>query len=114
MVLVRFPMSTFLQTWGVKVVCGSPYNMIISLHTSDVYERNLFGAHQGLSSRASHKTVILATNQLQFVAMADVVVVMKDGAAAEVGSYSQLMAAGGLFTALMKEAQVTDMMLHDR
>ena len=50
--------------------------------------------------------MVLATNQLQFVSMADLVVVMRDGAAVEVGSYSELMAAGGTFTALMKEAQV--------
>jgi ABC-type multidrug transport system fused ATPase/permease subunit len=53
------------------------------------------------------KTVVLATNQLQFVSMADVVVVMRAGAAVEVGSYSELLNAGGLFTALMKEAQVS-------
>jgi hypothetical protein len=52
------------------------------------------------------KTVVLATNQLQFVSMADVVVVMRGGAAVEVGSYNELMAAGGVFAALMKEAQV--------
>lgn len=53
------------------------------------------------------KTVVLATNQLQFVSMADVVVVMRAGAAVEVGSYAELLNAGGLFTALMKEAQVS-------
>jgi hypothetical protein len=52
------------------------------------------------------KTVVLATNQLQFVSMADVVVVMRGGTAVEVGSYADLLAAGGVFAALMKEAQV--------
>lgn len=52
------------------------------------------------------KTVVLATNQLQFVSMADLVVVMRGGSAVEVGSYAELMAAGGVFAALMKEAQV--------
>lgn len=49
---------------------------------------------------------MLATNQLQFVSMADLVIVLRDGAAAEVGTYPELLAAGGAFTALMKEAQV--------
>ena len=53
------------------------------------------------------KTVVLATNQLQFVSMADVVVVMRGGTAVEVGSYPELLAAGGVFAALMKEAQVS-------
>jgi hypothetical protein len=52
------------------------------------------------------KTVVLATNQLQFVSMADVVVVMRGGTAVEVGTYLKLMSAGGVFAALMKEAQV--------
>lgn len=52
------------------------------------------------------KTVVLATNQLQFVSMADVVVVMRGGSAVEVGGYTELIAAGGVFAALMKEAQV--------
>jgi ABC-type multidrug transport system fused ATPase/permease subunit len=57
---------------------------------------------QGLAG----KTVVLATNQLQFVSLSDLVVVMRGGAAVEVGSYSELLAAGGAFAALMKEAQV--------
>lgn len=52
------------------------------------------------------KTVVLATNQLQFVSMADVVVVMRGGTAVEVGTYPELISAGGVFAALMKEAQV--------
>jgi hypothetical protein len=40
--------------------------------------------------------------------MADLVVVMRGGAAVEVGSYGELLAAGGVFAALMKEAQVSD------
>lgn len=51
--------------------------------------------------------MVLATNQLQFVSMADVVVVMRGGTAVEVGSYPELLAAGGVFAALMKEAQVS-------
>ncbi|WIA43760.1 hypothetical protein OEZ86_010184 [Tetradesmus obliquus] len=54
------------------------------------------------------KTVVLATNQLQFVSLSDLVVVMRGGCAVEVGSYSQLLAAGGAFAALMKEAQAED------
>lgn len=50
--------------------------------------------------------MVLATNQLQFVSMADLVVVMRGGTAVEVGTYPDLIAAGGVFAALMKEAQV--------
>lgn len=51
-------------------------------------------------------TVILATNQLQYTSMADLVVFMKDGRVAEAGPYQQLLNAGGGFAALMKETQV--------
>ena len=54
------------------------------------------------------KTVILATNQLQFVPMCDVVVVMKGGQLAEVGGYQDLMAKGGVLAALMKETTVSN------
>ena len=50
---------------------------------------------------------MLATNQLQFVPMCDVVVVMKGGQLAEVGNYQDLMAKGGALAALMKETTVS-------
>ncbi len=50
--------------------------------------------------------MLLATNQLQFVAMADMVLFMRDGRITEAGSYQGLLDAGGEFAALMKEAQV--------
>lgn len=63
-------------------------------------------AQQAIKQVLSDKTVVLATNQLQFVSMADQVVVMRGGTAVEVGGYAELLAAGGVFAALMKEAQV--------
>ncbi|KAF6252635.1 hypothetical protein COO60DRAFT_504509 [Scenedesmus sp. NREL 46B-D3] len=64
-------------------------------------------AQGALKRGLAGKTVVLATNQLQFVSLADLVVVMRGGTAVEVGSYSELLAAGGAFAALMKEAQKT-------
>lgn len=53
------------------------------------------------------KTVVLATNQLQFVEDADTVLYMKDGRVAEAGTYHELMAIpGGVFAALMAESKV--------
>ena len=49
---------------------------------------------------------MLATNQLQFVQSADLILLTKAGRVAESGTYSSLMAAGGAFAALMREAQV--------
>ncbi len=52
------------------------------------------------------KTVVLATNQLQFVADADLILYLADGQIAESGTYDELISAGAGFAALMKEAQV--------
>jgi len=54
-----------------------------------------------------HKTVVLATNQLQFVEDTDLVLFLKDGAIAEAGTYAELVAKeGGAFATLMSEAKV--------
>lgn len=52
------------------------------------------------------KTVVLATNQLQFVASADKVLYIAGGRILESGTYADLLLAGGPFAAMMKEAQV--------
>lgn len=52
------------------------------------------------------KTVVLATNQLQFVSAADKVLYISGGRVVESGSYVELLAAGGPFAAMMREAQV--------
>lgn len=52
------------------------------------------------------KTVVLATNQLQFVSAADKVLYISGGRVVESGSYADLLAAGGPFAAMMREAQV--------
>ncbi|PNW84295.1 hypothetical protein CHLRE_04g228650v5 [Chlamydomonas reinhardtii] len=53
------------------------------------------------------KAVVMATNQLHFVRQADIVVVLsrEGGRVAECGPPAQLLAAGGAFAALMKEAE---------
>ncbi|MEW5311484.1 MAG: hypothetical protein WDW38_003194 [Sanguina aurantia] len=52
------------------------------------------------------KTVVLATNQLQFVASADTVLYIAGGRILEAGTYADLLLAGGPFAAMMKEAQL--------
>lgn len=52
------------------------------------------------------RTVILATNQLQFVQDADQVLFMSGGKVAEQGRFQALMSAGGQFAGMMKEVQV--------
>ncbi|MEW5304006.1 MAG: hypothetical protein WDW36_006649 [Sanguina aurantia] len=54
------------------------------------------------------KTVVLATNQLQFVASADTVLYIAGGRILEAGTYADLLLAGGPFAAMMKEAQVEE------
>ncbi len=49
------------------------------------------------------RTVVLATNQLQYVRQADVALYLAGGKVAEAGPPGQLMAAGGAFAALMAE-----------
>lgn len=49
------------------------------------------------------RTVVLATNQLQYVRQADVALYLAGGKVAEAGPPEQLMAAGGAFAALMAE-----------
>jgi len=59
-----------------------------------LFEKCITGIFKG-------KTVILATNQLQFLPSVDRIVVLKLGKIEEVGSYSDLYAKGGEFKALM-------------
>mmetsp|Transcript_7887 Transcript_7887/g.22525 ORF Transcript_7887/g.22525 Transcript_7887/m.22525 type:complete len:1670 (-) Transcript_7887:66-5075(-) len=62
---------------------------------------------RGIKGYLKRKTVVLVTNQLQFVDDADIILYMKDGKIAEKGTYEELMALeGGLFAALMSEAKV--------
>lgn len=48
------------------------------------------------------KTRILVTHQLQFVHLADIIVVLKDGEISEMGSYEQLMHSGQEFRNLIQ------------
>ncbi|CAD7704333.1 unnamed protein product, partial [Ostreobium quekettii] len=66
-----------------------------------VFNKCIVGLHKG-------KTRVLVTNQLQYVSSADMVVFMSDGKVAEVGPYSELMAAGKGFARMMAEAQVEE------
>ena len=52
------------------------------------------------------KTVILVTNQLQFVSPADIAIFMGSGKIAEIGTYSKLMSNGQQFAQLMSQAEV--------
>lgn len=54
----------------------------------------------------SHKTRILVTNQLQFVAGSDQVLFMADGRIEEAGTYTELMKAEKGFAKLMQQAEV--------
>lgn len=51
------------------------------------------------------RTRVLVTNQLQFTRHADMVVYMQDGRTQEVGTYEQLMSAGGGFAKLMAQTE---------
>jgi ABC-type transport system involved in cytochrome bd biosynthesis fused ATPase/permease subunit len=48
------------------------------------------------------KTRILVTHQLQYVHLADMIVVLKDGEISEMGSYEQLMHSGKEFQNLIQ------------
>jgi ABC-type multidrug transport system fused ATPase/permease subunit len=55
------------------------------------------------------KTRILVTHQLQYLAAADQVIVLRDGGVAECGTYAELMARRGLFASLIdKFVNTTD------
>ena len=57
------------------------------------------------------KTVVLTTNQLQFVQAADLVLfVAQPGGIREAGTYEELIAAGGAFATMMREVQVRSML----
>ncbi len=59
-----------------------------------------------MQSLLAGKTVVLATNQLQYTALADEVFMMRRGCVVESGPPQELLEAGGDFAALMKETQV--------
>lgn len=59
-----------------------------------------------LMGELREKTVILVTNQLQFVSPADIAIFMGSGKIAEIGTYSELMSNGQQFAQLMSQAEV--------
>ena len=59
-----------------------------------------------LMGELREKTVILVTNQLQFVSPADIAIFMGNGKIAEIGTYSELMSKGQQFAQLMSQAEV--------
>ncbi|KAJ3112059.1 hypothetical protein HDU96_004984 [Phlyctochytrium bullatum] len=60
-----------------------------------IFEKCIKGALGG-------KTRLLVTHQLHFVPQCDIVITMKDGQIAEMGSYQSLMKANGEFASLMR------------
>ncbi|KAJ3109242.1 hypothetical protein HDU96_007273 [Phlyctochytrium bullatum] len=66
-----------------------------------LFERCIQGALAG-------KTRLLVTHQLHFLPRVDRIVVMKDGEISEVGTYQELVEAGGQFAALMQSYGAQD------
>jgi ABC-type multidrug transport system fused ATPase/permease subunit len=58
--------------------------------------------------RAEGKTVLLVTNQLQYVPGADHVVMLRNGFISEQGTFKSLMSAKGVFSEMIKEYGVFD------
>jgi ATP-binding cassette, subfamily C (CFTR/MRP), member 1 len=61
-----------------------------------------------IQGELKHTTRLLVTNQLQYVADADLVVVLKDGVIAESGKFKTLMAQHGVLAAMMQDVQSDD------
>ena len=61
-----------------------------------------------IKEELAHTTRILVTNQLQYLAEADHVLVLKDGEVAESGHYKTLMSQNGALTAMMQDVSVDD------
>jgi ABC-type multidrug transport system fused ATPase/permease subunit len=60
--------------------------------------------HAALMEVAVDRTTLLIAHRPSTIRLADRVVVVQDGTIAEVGTYDQLLARGGAFTALLSEA----------
>lgn len=65
----------------------------------------------GLLGALAQKTVVLVTNQLQFVRPANLIVLMDKGRVVEAGSYDELVASGQAFAKLMASAEVGNLCL---
>ena len=73
---------------------------VLSLHHSVAEACRRFGISRKTGHKwlARHRTVISVTHRLESIAHADVIVVMRRGRVAEIGTHDQLMGAAGVYT----------------
>ncbi|CAK0780401.1 hypothetical protein CVIRNUC_005040 [Coccomyxa viridis] len=80
------------------ILLDDPLSALDAQVAREVFNRCLMG-------ELREKTVILVTNQLQFVSPADIAIFMGSGKIAEIGTYSELMSNGQQFAQLMSQAE---------
>lgn len=97
----RVSIARALYAQADVVVLDDPLSALDARVGRRVFEDGIKGL---LGSRGA--TVVLSTNQLQFVRHADVVVFISGGVVEEEGAPAQLLAAGGGFASMMAEAAV--------
>ena len=61
------------------------------------------GSSRGCATALAGRAVLLATQRLSTLALADRVAVLRDGVIVEAGTQAELLARGGAFTALFGE-----------
>jgi ABC-type multidrug transport system ATPase subunit len=83
------------------VLMDDPFSALDAKVGRTVFKRCIQG-------ELKHTTRLVVTNQLQYVADADRVVVLKDGVIAESGKFKTLMAQNGVLTSMMQDVHDDD------
>ncbi|MFK7914617.1 MAG: ABC transporter ATP-binding protein [Pseudomonadales bacterium] len=83
-----------------RVLAANPEILILDEATASIDTATELLIQDALRKLTAGRTAILIAHRLQTIAEADRIVVLKDGAVAEIGSHQQLLAADGIYATL--------------
>ena len=83
-----------------RAIIGDPTILILDEATSSVDTRTELSIQRGLRRILQGRTALIIAHRLSTIRDADRIVVVHDGRVVEEGTYSELLAAGGAFSAL--------------
>lgn len=90
-----------------RVLAANPEILVLDEATASIDTATELLIQDALRKLTAGRTSILIAHRLQTIAEADRIVVLQDGAVAEIGSHADLLAAGGIY-ATLHELQFQD------